>query len=300
MALATIVIPSFNHSAYVGQSIESVLSQDHPEIELLIIDDGSSDDSVELIQSYVDQCRSTFKRFEFRSRENLGLAKTLNEALAWATGEYFSMLSSDDTLSTNKTSYLINYLESHKEISGVFGGINQTDITGNVTRVFNPAPGTWDFQDVLEKKCKLFAPAMLIRTEALRSVGGYWEDIALEDRSITLKLAFADHKLATVSKPLANYRWHESNTIKQTKKMTDARLKMLEKFPEKKEIKSAKAKVLHGAAREYAAVNINAAWQSYWRAIEIDVFSIFSKAAYRALKKMLWNSIPFRKKPSIK
>ena len=287
MALATIVIPSFNHSSYVAASIESVLEQDHPEIELLIIDDGSTDSSVEIINSYIDLCHSKFKRFEFITRENRGLARTLNEALSWSRGDMFSMLSSDDIMLKSKTAHLIDFLEKNNEISGVFAGINQIDADGNFLRTFAPTPGVWNFSDVLHKKCQLFAPAMLVRTSSLKSIGGYWEDIALEDRAITLKLAFAGHKLATLNVPLANYRWHPNNTIKQTAKMTEARLSVLNKFPQTREIQIAKAKALHGAAKEFAIENKMLGWQSFFQAVKVHKLSLFSKAALRAIKRLI-------------
>ncbi|MCD2506173.1 glycosyltransferase family A protein, partial [Staphylococcus aureus] len=73
-----------------------MIDQDYENIELIIIDDGSKDNSVIKIQEMVECCKQRFTRFEFRSRANIGLSATLNEALEWCEGEYFSALASDD------------------------------------------------------------------------------------------------------------------------------------------------------------------------------------------------------------
>ena len=92
----TVCIPSYNHAKYVNEAIDSVIAQTYREIELVIIDDGSTDESLETIRKKQTQIADRFIRHEVRSRGNKGLPITLNEALAWSNGKYFVMLSSDD------------------------------------------------------------------------------------------------------------------------------------------------------------------------------------------------------------
>lgn len=80
--LVSVVIPCYNHENYVQECIKSAIEQDYENIELIIIDDGSKDESVNKIQELVPGCEKRFCRFEFRTRPNKGLCKTLNEALA--------------------------------------------------------------------------------------------------------------------------------------------------------------------------------------------------------------------------
>ena len=96
--LVSVVIPCYNHEQFVQDSIQSVIDQTYRNIELIIIDDGSKDGSVEKIQEMVDICEQRFTRFEFRSRPNKGLSSTLNEALEWCKGKYFSACSDLSTL----------------------------------------------------------------------------------------------------------------------------------------------------------------------------------------------------------
>ena len=82
MPLVSIAIPSYNHEIYVQECIRSVIDQDYRNIELIIIDDGSTDNSVEKIEELIPLCKKRFVRFEFLCRENKGLSATLNEAIA--------------------------------------------------------------------------------------------------------------------------------------------------------------------------------------------------------------------------
>jgi len=120
MPLVSIAIPCYNHARYIRQCIESAIAQDYDNIELIIIDDGSSDDSVRVIEQLLPACRERFNNFEFRSRPNKGISATSNEALQWLSGKYFAALDSDDILMPEKISRLVPVLEAEPELAGVF------------------------------------------------------------------------------------------------------------------------------------------------------------------------------------
>ena len=100
--LVSVAIPCYNHERFVQDSIQSIIDQTYQNIELIIIDDGSRDGSVEKIKEMIPACQERFVRFEFRHRPNKGLSATLNEALEWCEGKYFSALASDDIVLKNK------------------------------------------------------------------------------------------------------------------------------------------------------------------------------------------------------
>ena len=119
--LVSIVIPSYNHAQFVQETIQSVIEQDYENIELIIIDDGSKDNSVDVIKEMIPACEERFIRFEFRSRSNKGLPITLNECLGWANGKFFSPVASDDILLSHKISTLLNAWNNDKSLAVVFG-----------------------------------------------------------------------------------------------------------------------------------------------------------------------------------
>ena len=108
LPLVSVVIPCYNHEQFVQDSIQSVIDQTYLNIELIIIDDGSKDSSVDKIQQMIPACEQRFTRFEFRSRPNKGLSATLNETIELANGEYWSTCSSDDLYHKDKVRLQVN------------------------------------------------------------------------------------------------------------------------------------------------------------------------------------------------
>src|ERR1017187_10376932 len=110
--LVTVVIPAYNHERYVVESIRSIINQTYRNIELIIINDGSKDDTHGKILTLIEECKQRFARFEYVSRNNVGLTSTLNQALSMARGSYFSALASDDIALPGKIVLLVNALEA--------------------------------------------------------------------------------------------------------------------------------------------------------------------------------------------
>lgn len=106
-------MPSFNTAAYIGEAIESVLAQDYPHKELIVIDDGSTDATVELARSYGDQLRLI-------TQANQGSAVARNKGLQAAQGDYIAFLDSDDIWLPGKLTTQVAYLERHPDIGMVF------------------------------------------------------------------------------------------------------------------------------------------------------------------------------------
>src|SRR3989442_13154067 len=109
----SVVIPSYNHAQFVGAAIDSVLAQTLSDFELIIIDDGSKDDSVETIQRRLSQLNDD--RVRLVARENRGLCRTLNEGLLMARGRYFAYLGSDDLWEPTKLEKQVDLLGSAGE-----------------------------------------------------------------------------------------------------------------------------------------------------------------------------------------
>jgi glycosyltransferase involved in cell wall biosynthesis len=103
--LVSVVIPSYNHRAYVESALESIFVQTYPSIEIIVIDDGSSDDSATRIRSTL--CRSPFP-WHFYARENCGAAGTINEAVASSKGEFVNVLNSDDRFAPSRLMNMVD------------------------------------------------------------------------------------------------------------------------------------------------------------------------------------------------
>ena len=146
--LVSIVIPCYNHENFVQDCIQSVIEQTYENIELIIIDDGSKDNSVLKIQEMLEKCQNRFKQFEFRYRPNKGLSETLNESLEWCQGKYYSVLASDDQMFDNKTALQVAYLEKNKDCVGCFGGYQLIDENNIVTAYSKKDEKSYSFNEI--------------------------------------------------------------------------------------------------------------------------------------------------------
>jgi glycosyltransferase involved in cell wall biosynthesis len=116
--LITIIIPSYNHEKYIAQAIRSVFNQTYSCIELIIIDDGSSDGSSKIIEDEIKFFQSSGRKVLYKKNANQGLSKTLNEAINLASGEYICFLASDDAYLPDKLKCSFNLLNGTKSVVG--------------------------------------------------------------------------------------------------------------------------------------------------------------------------------------
>lgn len=225
--LVSVIIASYNHAPYIEASILSVLAQSYPNIELLVVDDGSRDDSVSRIQAL-----QAIHGFDFRSQANKGLSRTLNETIARAKGSLIAPFGSDDIMLPGRIAAQVAYMVDKPEVGICAGDIQTIDATGQPSGKDRDLPQRrLDFEDVfLDRKPGAPAPTLLFRREALERVGGFDPEVRLEDLMIELKITRAGYFIDILAEPLALYRVHESNTYKNYRFMVDNVLRTYERF----------------------------------------------------------------------
>lgn len=224
--LVSVVIPCYNHESFVQDSIQSVIDQTYQNIELIIIDDGSKDGSVDKIQEMIPTCQERFVRFEFRHRPNKGLSATLNEALEWCEGIYFSALASDDIVLKNKIDIQTKHMEENPKTTAVFGSANYIDENNNIKILAKLKQQEYFFDKIFLNECQFYAPTQLMRKSILDEVGGYDPDILVEDWYMWLKMAERG-SVYCLSDTFANYRIHSNNTTKNAKFIYENNMKTL-------------------------------------------------------------------------
>ena len=131
----TVFIPVYNRAAYVGGAIESVLAQSFADFELLLIDDGSADESVAVIRRYADP------RIRLvRNERNEGIPRTRSKGVELARGEYFAVLDSDDQAPPRRLERQVAFLDRRRDIAVVGGWATEMDAAGRPLRRLKPLP----------------------------------------------------------------------------------------------------------------------------------------------------------------
>lgn len=181
MTLVSVVTPSYNQSAFLPQTIRSVLDQDHQELEYLIVDGGSSDGSVEIIREFAGRLAW------WVSEPDAGQAEAINKGLAHAHGEIFAWLNSDDFYLPGAVSAAVAAFETHPDVVFVYGNMQAVDENNGLINVF-------DFDQLSLEDLLCFQiigqPAVFMRRSAVEAVGGLNPDFhLLLDHQLWIRLA---------------------------------------------------------------------------------------------------------------
>jgi glycosyltransferase involved in cell wall biosynthesis len=163
MTLVSIITPSFNQAAYLEQTILSVLEQDHPHIEYIVVDGASTDNSVDIIRKYKS------KLAYWVSEKDNGQADAINKGFARATGEIIAWLNSDDYYLAGAVGAAVKIFEEHPEVVLVYGNMLAVDEHGKTFNTLNYKQLT--LEDLLCFQI-IGQPAVFIRRSALQVAGG--------------------------------------------------------------------------------------------------------------------------------
>lgn len=201
-SLISVILPVFNAESYISESVSSILSQTFNDFELIIINDGSTDNSESIILSFND------KRIKYyRNDKNSGLIYTLNRGLGLAKGKYIARMDADDICNPNRFEEQVSFLQNHMDIG----------IVGSEAILFQDCPKNkygYFYKPKNDKKikAKLFVdnpiihPTVLIRREVLEKINGYnYDFFQVEDLALWIELSKIT-KFYNIPQPLINYR----------------------------------------------------------------------------------------------
>jgi glycosyltransferase involved in cell wall biosynthesis len=221
----TIVTPAYNQADFLRDTIESVLSQDYPNIEYVVLDDGSTDETPDILASYGD-------RFRWETHKNMGQTATINKGWSMTSGEIITWLNSDDTFySGSSVREGVEYLIEHPEVGVVFADSMYTEADGTE---IGPTPPVKDFSyEKMVRTCEnsIPQPSAFIRRTAVEKVGEldpkyyYFMDW---DFWIRAGIYF---RIEHVEAIWSTYRLHaESKTVAQSKKAAPELEYLYDKF----------------------------------------------------------------------
>lgn len=227
--LLSILIPSYNHAKYIEETIQSIWKQNFLNLEIIVIDDGSTDNSFEILQRL--QTNSPVSMY-IESHENMGVVKTLNKALKKSQGKYIALMASDDLYCENAFEPLLEILKGDSLIKIIYGnghGFSKNGIDSN--KIHNERTASLLAQSP-EKVLKslvssvprpLLLQCTIIETKMLKEIGGWDETIKLDDWPMHIKifqyLKANNYKHKFIDHDIALYRDHSMQTNKNDPKM---------------------------------------------------------------------------------
>ena len=215
-----VVIPSLNRARFIEATIDSVLSQDYPDIECVVVDGGSRDGTLELLEGYGDRIRwiSEPDRGPFDAI-NKGWAMTATDVVAW--------LNADDTYEAGAVSRAMRHLAERPDVDVLHGLCATINLRGEVDRVWGSDP--WDYiQNVMNCACTIEQPAAFIRRRAIERVGGL-RDIAVLDFDLWIRLSAAKATFLAVDEQFASAVDHPGRITNRPEVMIPAVIEVIRK-----------------------------------------------------------------------
>jgi len=233
LPLISVIIPTYNADKFIAEAIESVLAQTYKMFEIIVVDDGSTDKTTDILRKYHEKIQYIFQ-------ENRGPSAARNVGINIAQGEYICFLDADDLWTSDKLEAQLKYLNRHPEVVFVFS--DHQDFKGEETgagtflsdkNAFEGMP----FQEGLIQNAfkKLLqenfisTPTVMLKKGCFEKTGLFDEDLwSVEDRDLWIRMA-AHFSLACLPKVLCKRRVHQSNISRQSELAFRSRIKVFEK-----------------------------------------------------------------------
>ncbi|MEI2608433.1 MAG: glycosyltransferase [Candidatus Promineifilaceae bacterium] len=224
MPLVSLIIPTYNRCVLLRQTVASALAQTYPALEIIVVDDGSTDGTVEWLASYTG-------RIMVVQQANQGVAAARNHGFHLAHGEYFTFLDDDDLIAPTKIARQVAHCHHHPDVGLVHCGYAKGDSTGHLLENIWLWPPADNLAQLLESNF-IWMGAPLIRRDWLERVGGF--DASPEhdlhscaDWDLWLRLALAGCPFATVPEPLGTYRLQPDSMVTNLARLEEELLTVL-------------------------------------------------------------------------
>ncbi len=228
----SVVIPSYNHARYIVQAIDSVIQQTHPHWELIVVDDGSTDETRELLEAnYLDHpC------IQLLYQDNRGAHHAINRGVSMAKGRYISILNSDDVYHPERLQILLAHSQAHPQ-SLIFTQVTPVDAQGIV--MASSHPWCMFYERLMQEyhrdgvKMALLTGNFAVTTsnfffsaDLIKTVGGFRKKRYNHDWEFMARLISRGYQIVCAGQqPLLSYRLHGHNTITQNTLMARVELK---------------------------------------------------------------------------
>lgn len=206
MPKVSVILPVYNGEKYVREAVESVLDQTFPDFELIIIDDGSTDATSEILDRFSDS-----RIARLRNEKNFGLVGSLNKGLGESRGEFIARMDADDVSLPERFEKQVAYLVAHPEIGVLGTAILQTDNRGQgIAAVVLPETHEAILREMLSGLA-VAHPTVMARRQVVLAAGGYNPNFGdAEDTELWSRLIFRT-RFANLSQVLHRHRLHNQS-----------------------------------------------------------------------------------------
>ena len=243
--LVSVLIPAYNHENYIQETIESIINQTYPNIELIILDDGSKDKTWEKITELKPKCENRFVKIHFETKQNEGTCMTLNKLLKLSSGEFVYIIASDDLAKPQAIEEEVKFLQDNPDYALAVGDNEYVDSMGK--QIFRtPKTFTSNIKNAKYKTVKEFLSSKLkidflsddfgsyktlykenyipngylIRKNIFETIGNFTKNAPLEDFWLMLQIS-KYKKMKYLDEILFSYRIHDTNTIGNSTRMRE-------------------------------------------------------------------------------
>lgn len=223
--LVSVIIPTYNGDRFIAEAIESVLNQTYPQVELIVVDDGSTDSTLTVLQNYGDRIR-------WECQPHQGVAIARNRGWQMAQGEWIAFLDQDDVFWPDKLALQVACLETHPKIGMLHSGWQRIDDRGQPLGTVEPwhQAATLNLQEWLWWKPVLLSAMMFRRSWLERSQG---LDPAFQqvcDLDLVLRLSQMGCETTWLRQITVGYREHDRNDSRNTRLQAQEHEQVLDKF----------------------------------------------------------------------
>ncbi len=218
--LVSVIIPVFNAEKYLQKTLESALEQTYSHLEILLVDDGSEDESPLIAEAMANRHPSKIKLLRHQGGGNRGVSESRNLALAHASGEYIAFLDADDLWYPSKLERQVSFMQEHSEVglsftkARIFREELDNFFLPGVAVLGHEAPADrkQTLLEVIAIRLNYIFSTVIVRTDLLRNVGGFVMGLPFqtEDR-IMVAMISAEHRISLLPDVLGEYRAHDGN-----------------------------------------------------------------------------------------
>ena len=279
--LVSIVAPCYNAEKYLEEAIQSIFGQEYPNFEVIVVDDGSTDNSVALLK----QLQKTYD-FQLYTQPNQGVSAALNHGLRYAKGEYVSTPDLDDIMLPQSLRIRVDYLNPRPNVGCVGALIIYMDSDGKtIKQQQRDQIRTYNFDQILSQAVVIGAPVALYRMSAMRSAGFYAPHLRVQDFQMTLRIARLGYEVHELPVCVTRYRRHPNNLSRKYKVLLQADLEAIEPYLSHPAYQSARTQLLNKALK-YAVVEDK---KEAWKLLRSIPWRHMNRTSFKRLKRLLFH-----------